>query len=187
MREHLGIPLPVVGCLRTSERIAQSIVARQPLIVRRGIDDNVRAFHHMAEIVMNDEGAADARLPAGRRPIEVVAAAPLPADIGRYARKHTRYPVDWAATLELAVGRHRGARPRRLRERRGRRDGDAAARRRHGRACTSTSCAAIPRAAVVVKNVVPTSNRVGLGFADKGRIPPRLVAAARAAAARPSS
>ena len=44
-----------------------------------------------------------------------------------------------------------------------------------------------PAAAVVVKNVVPTSNRVGLGFVDKGRIPPRLVAAARAAAARPSS
>ena len=50
VREHLGIPLPVVGCLRSSERIGQSIVARQPLIVRRGIDDNVRQFHHMAEM-----------------------------------------------------------------------------------------------------------------------------------------
>ena len=45
-----------VAC-RSSERIAQSIVARQPLIVRRGIDDNVRQFHHMAELIMNDEGA----------------------------------------------------------------------------------------------------------------------------------
>ena len=102
VREHLGIPLPVVGCLRSSERIAQSIVARQPLIARRGIDDNVRQFHHMAELIMNDEGARrrDCALDgdADRRPRP----RPLPADIGRYARKHTRYPVDWAATLELA-------------------------------------------------------------------------------------
>ncbi len=55
VRTHLGIPMPVFGALRTSERIPQSIVARQPLIVRRGVDDNVRAFHHMAELVMSED------------------------------------------------------------------------------------------------------------------------------------
>ena len=52
---------------------------------------------------MNDEGAAARACPLDGDPIEV-ATAPLPADIGRYARKHTRYPVDWAATLELTSG-----------------------------------------------------------------------------------
>ena len=64
VREHLGIPLPVVGCLRSSERIPQSIAARQPLVARRGLDDNVRAFHQMAEWVLT--GAAAPR--AGVRP-----------------------------------------------------------------------------------------------------------------------
>ena len=63
VREHLGIALPVVGCLTSSERIAQSIVARQPLTVRRGIDDNVRQFHHMAETIMNDDDAPTRECP----------------------------------------------------------------------------------------------------------------------------
>ena len=100
VREHLGIPLPVVGCLRHSERVAQSIVARQPLIVRRGIDDNVRQFHHMAETIMKDEGALTRDCALEGAPIEV-RPAPLPANISGYSRKYTRYPVDWAATLEL--------------------------------------------------------------------------------------
>src|SRR4029079_12720026 len=103
VREHLGIPLPVLGCLRGSDRIAQSIVARQPLISRRGIDDNVRQFDHMAEAIMKDEGAGERTCPLDGDPIDV-AAAPLPGNIERYARKHTRYPVDWAATLELTSG-----------------------------------------------------------------------------------
>ena len=52
---------------------------------------------------MNDEGAVARDCALDGDPIEV-ATAPLPADIGRYARKHTRYPVDWAATLELSSG-----------------------------------------------------------------------------------
>ena len=185
VREHLGIPLPVVGCLRKSERIGQSIVARQPLIVRRGIDDNVRAFHHMAEIVMNDEGAAARACPLDGDPIEV-ATAPLPADIGRYARKHTRYPVDWAATLELTSG----VTAVRVRDVSASGAGvETAMKLRVGDSGVLhlDQLSGHPAAAVVVKNVVPASNRIGLGFVDKGRIPPRLVAAARAAAARSSS
>jgi len=185
VREHLGIPLPVVGCLRKSERIGQSIVARQPLIVRRGIDDNVRAFHQIAEIVMNDEGAAARACPLDGDPIEV-APTPLPADIGRYARKHPRYPVDWAATLELATG----VTAVRVRDVSASGAGvETAMKLRVGDAGVLhlDQLSGHPAAAVVVKSIVPTSNRIGLGFVDKGRIPPRLVAAARAAAARPSS
>jgi MinD-like ATPase involved in chromosome partitioning or flagellar assembly len=185
VREHLGIPLPVVGCLRNSERVAQSIVARQPLILRRGIDDNVRQFHHMAEAIMNDDAAVARDCPLDGDPIDV-AAGPLPGDLSRYARKHVRYPVDWAGTLELATG----ATAVRVRD-------------------VSASGAAVetpvklrvgdtgilhleqlsghPSVAVVVKNVVPTSNRVGLGFANKARVPARILAAARAAPRRPTS
>src|SRR4051794_28490305 len=102
VRAHLGIPLPVVGCLKSSERIAQSVVARQPLIARRGIDGNVRQFDHMAESIMNDEGLGARNCALDGDPIDVPV-APLPAPVESYARRHTRYPVDWAASLELAT------------------------------------------------------------------------------------
>jgi MinD-like ATPase involved in chromosome partitioning or flagellar assembly len=185
VREHLGIPLPVVGCLATSERVGQSIVARQPLTVRRGIDDNVRQFHHMAEMIMNEDGDAARECPLEGDPIDVPV-APLPAAVDSYKRRNVRYPVDWAATLELATGvtavrvrdvSKSGAAvetPTKLRV------GDRAILhldQLHGH----------PAVPVVVKNVVATSNRVGLGFAERSRIPPRLVAAARAALARTRS
>jgi hypothetical protein len=180
-REHLGIPLSVIGCLQTSERVAQSIVARQPLIARRGIDDNVRQFHHMAEAIMNDEGAATRACPLDGEPIDVPA-APLPATIGSYKRKNPRYPVDWAATLELPTGvtavRVRdlslsGAAvetPTRLEV------GDVGV-------LHFDQMNGIPAIAVVVKNVVAASNRIGLGFTERGRTATRLVTAARAALA----
>ena len=185
VREHLGIPLPVVGCLRSSERIAQSIVARQPLIVRRGIDDNVRQFHHMAELIMNDEGARERDCALEGPPIDVPT-APLPADITRYARKHTRYPVDWAATLELPSG-VTAVRVRDISE-------SGAGIETATRLCIGDvgvlhldQLRGHPSAPVLVKNLVSMSNRVGLAFTERGRIPTRLVAAARAAAARPAS
>jgi MinD-like ATPase involved in chromosome partitioning or flagellar assembly len=185
VREHLGIPMPVVGCLRSSERIAQSIVARQPLIARRGIDDNVRQFHHIAETIMNDEGALQRECALDGAPIDV-RPGPLPADINRYARKYTRYPVDWAATLELPTGAT-AVRVRDVSE-----SGAAietANRLRVGDAGVLhlDQLRGHPSVPVMVKNVVATSNRVGLAFTERGRIPARLVAAARAAAARPSS
>jgi MinD-like ATPase involved in chromosome partitioning or flagellar assembly len=185
VREHLGIPLPVIGCLRSSERIAQSIVARQPLIVRRGIDDNVRQFHHMAELIMNDEGAHARECALDGAPIDV-APGPLPADIGRYARKHTRYPVDWAATLELPSG-VTAVRVRDVSE-------SGAAVETTMRLCVGDvgilhldQLRGHPSVAVTVKNLVSLSNRVGLAFTERGRTPAKLVAAARAVTARPAS
>jgi MinD-like ATPase involved in chromosome partitioning or flagellar assembly len=187
VREHLGIPLPVVACLRNSERIGQSIVARQPLIVRRGIDDNVRQFHHMAEVIMKNEGAAARDCALEGEPIAIdMATATLPAEIGRYARKNIRYPVDWAATLELASG----VTAVRIRDVSASGAGvETATRLRVGDTGTLhlDQLRGQPTVAVVVKNLVPTSNRVGLAFVDRGRGPARLVAAARAAGSRPAS
>ena len=180
VREHLGIPLPVLGCLRKSDRIAQSIVARQPLISRRGIDDNVRQFDHMAEAIMKDEGAGERTCPLDGDPIDV-AAAPLPVNIERYARKHTRYPVDWAATLELTSG-VTAVRVRDVSE-----SGlavETALRLRVGDTAVLhlDQLSGSPRVPVIVKSMVTAANRVGLAFAEKGRVTARLAAAARAAA-----
>jgi hypothetical protein len=185
VRAHLGIPLPVVGCLKSSERIAQSVVARQPLIARRGIDGNVRQFDHMAEAIMNDEGLGARNCALDGDPIDVPV-APLPAPVESYARRHTRYPVDWAASLELAT-EVTAVRVRDVSE-----SGAAietALRLRVGDTGVLhlDQIAGQPSVAVVVKSILPASNRVGLSFVDKGRTTARLAAAARAAAAHSSA
>jgi MinD-like ATPase involved in chromosome partitioning or flagellar assembly len=115
--DKLGIPIPVLASLETSPRVAESLRACQPLVARRGLDANVRAFHQMAELVLNENGlgamtssecaldAVEARAAvaavstaAGGSPSEVATA------IGAYVRKHPRVPVDWAATLQLPNG-----------------------------------------------------------------------------------
>ena len=183
VRAHLAIPLPVLGCLRGSDRIPQSIAARQPLVARRGLDDNVRAFHHMAELVMAgmatpttpcDLGGEGSSLPP----------APLPTELSSYERKHPRFPVDWAATLELP----QGATAVRVR--------DVSA---SGTAVETPLALRVgdrgilhldqldgqPALPVVVKNVMRSLRRVGLGFLESGEVTSRLVAAA--AKARPRS
>jgi len=180
VRAHLGIPLPVVGCLKSSERIAQSVVARQPLIARRGIDGNVRQFDQMAEAIMNDERLGARGCALDGDPIDVPV-APLPAPVESYARKHTRYPVDWAGSLELAT-EVTAIRVRDVSE-----SGAAietALRLRVGDTGVLhlDQIGGQPSVAVVVKSILPASNRVGLAFVEKGRATARLAAAARAAA-----
>src|SRR5206468_2835944 len=51
VREQLGIPLTSLGCLRKTGRIAQSVMMGRPLVARRGIDDDVRLFHNLAELL----------------------------------------------------------------------------------------------------------------------------------------
>jgi MinD-like ATPase involved in chromosome partitioning or flagellar assembly len=178
VRGELGIPLTALACLRQSARLAQSVAAGKPLCARRGIDDEVRVFHHLAESIMTDrpEGPTVCALD-GERP--VVAAAPLPADLGRYQRRHPRVSVDWAATLEL--------------------DGEPNAVRvcdvsESGVAIETMLPLRVGQSAllhfyqiddrlsveVAVKNVVPSLNRVGLGFVRAGTAPARLVREARA-------
>lgn len=185
VRAHLGIPLPVVGCLKNSERVAQSVVARQPLIARRGIDGNVRQFDHMAEAIMKDEGIGLQACVLDGDPVDVPV-APLPAPVESYARKHTRYPVDWAGSLELPT-EVTAVRVRDVSE-----SGAAvetALRLRVGDTGVLhlDQIPGQPRVAVVVKSVVPASNRVGLAFAEKSRATTRIAVAARAAAANSSA
>jgi len=179
VREHLGIPVPVVACLANSDRVAQSIVGRVPLAARRGMDENVAAFHRMAEWAI--AGAAMQSRECSLDGADIaVAPAPLPADLARYQRRHPRFPVDWAATLELPTGR-------------------TAVRVRDVSASGAGVEVALslpigdnavlhldqipgrPALPVQIKGVLPTLRRLGLSFVDPGDDVARLVAAAQAA------
>jgi MinD-like ATPase involved in chromosome partitioning or flagellar assembly len=176
----LGIPLPVVGCLRSSARIPQSIVSRQPLVAGRGHDDNVRAFHHLAEWVVAG-AAAPARSCLLDGPSIEVAPGPLPAALSNYERKFPRFPVDWAATLELPIGAT-AVRVRDLSESGAGIETPLALRVGDRGVVHFDQLPGQPAVAVIVKNVLPALRRVGLGFPERGPGTARLVAAAKTAA-----
>jgi MinD-like ATPase involved in chromosome partitioning or flagellar assembly len=178
VRGELGIPLTSLGCLRQSARLAQSVAAGKPLCARRGIDDEVRAFHNVAESILTERpgGPAVCALD-GERP--VVAASALPFDLGRYQRRHPRVTVDWAATLELA-GEPNAVRVCDVSE-----SGVAIETMLPLRVGDSGVLHFYQiddqlSVEVVVKNIVPSLNRVGLGFVRGGSAPARIVREARA-------
>ena len=153
------------------------------------MNDEVRAFHQLAESLMTEhEGGPATCALDGERPVMASGLpAGLPADpatdlaaqLGRYQRRHPRVIVDWAATLEI--------------------NGEPNA----VRVCdVSESGAAIETmlplspgdtgllhfyqldddlaVEVTVKNVIPSLNRIGLGFTRGGSGPARIVREARA-------
>ncbi len=183
VRGELGIPLTSLGCLRESARIVQSIAAKKPLCARRGIDDEVRAFNQIAELVVaeRDEAAPGCPLDGDTPALEP---ARLPTDLGRYQRRFPRFAVDWAATFEIA-GEPNAVRVRDVSE--------------SGAAVESTLALRVGDVGmlhfyqlddrlsveVMVKNVVPSLSRVGFGFVRPGAAAARIVAAARARLATP--
>jgi flagellar biosynthesis protein FlhG len=187
VREHLGIPVPVLGCVRGSDRVAQSVTAQRPLLARRGLDENVRVFHAMAEALMAESVASagpEDTCELGADDAPVVSPAPLPVDLRNYARLHPRYSVDWAARLVLP-DRETAVRVRdisftgaavevfsRLTA------GD------RGRLCLD-QVQGQPSLDVIVRNVVPGARRVGISFEEPGEVSARLVTAASALAAGP--
>jgi flagellar biosynthesis protein FlhG len=182
VREHLGIPLPVLGCLRGSDRIEQSVAAQRPLLTRRGLDENVRAFHSMAEALMMEGVVSDDACELGTDEPPAVEDGPLPVDLGTYVRQHPRYPVDWAARLELEGRRTEvrvldvsftGAAIEVFSDLRAGDRGSLRFEQLQGQ----------PSLEVVVKNVVSSVRRIGVSFEQPGEISSRLVAAASALAA----
>jgi hypothetical protein len=168
--------------VRGSDRIVQSVAARRPLLARRGLDDNVRAFHAMAEALMSDGTVAKSDEDACEldvdRPIDVQA-GPLPADLRSYLRKHTRFPVDWAARLEFADREtevrvldvsYSGAA---IEVFAGVHGGDVAT-------LVFDQLQGQPALPVVVRNVLPGMRRIGVAFLEPGEVSARLVAAAGA-------
>ena len=183
VRERLGIPLTALGCLQRNPRIVQAIAAGKPLLARRGLDDEVRAFHQMAEAILVESpvSGGDCALDG---PPEDVAAEPLPVELGSYERKHPRFSVDWAATLELSGGvtdvrvldvSETGAA---IETTLALRSGDTAVLRLY-------QLEGQPAVPVVVKNIIPRLGRVGLAFASGGAAVLGIVLAGRARRAVP--
>jgi len=111
-----------------------------------------------------------------------VAQGPLPVDLGTYVRQHPRYPVDWAARLELDGRRtdvrvldvsFTGAAIEAFSDLRAGDRGTLRFEQLQGQ----------PTLEVVVKNVVSSVRRIGVSFEAPGEISSRLVAAAAALAA----
>jgi flagellar biosynthesis protein FlhG len=178
VREQLGIPLTTLGCLQQSPRILQSIAARQPLLARRGLDDEVRSFHQMAESILTESPivAGDCALDG---PAEELKVEPLPVDLASYERKHPRFVVDWAATLELPGGATDvrvldiSATGAAIETTHRLHPGDTAWLRLY-------QLKGQPAVPVVVKNVVARLGRVGLGFSGGGEDLVRIVLTGRA-------
>jgi flagellar biosynthesis protein FlhG len=179
--DHLGIPLPVLGCLRGSDRVAQSVAAQRPLLARRGLDGNVRAFHVMAEALMSDGVVSDEAcdLACDDEGNADASPGPLPVDLRSYLRQYPRYPVDWAARLELDGHRtdvrvldvsFTGAAIEVFSDLRAGDRGWLHFEQLQGQ----------PAIEVVVKNVVPSVRRIGVSFDEPGEASARLVAAASA-------
>jgi MinD-like ATPase involved in chromosome partitioning or flagellar assembly len=184
VREHLGIPVPVLGCVRGSERVAASVAAQRPLLARRGLDENVRAFHAMAEALMAEGVASQSSSDACDLTVEeppAVERAPLPVDLRTYARLHPRYSVDWAAQLVLA-DRETAVRVRDV-------SYTGAALEVFARLTAGDRGRLVfdqlqgqPSLDVVVRNVVPGARRIGVSFEPAGEVSARLVTAASALA-----
>jgi hypothetical protein len=108
-----------------------------------------------------------------------VSTGPLPVDLRSYVRQHPRYPVDWAARLEIE-GRtadvrvldvsFTGVAVEVFQDLRGGDRGRLHFEQMQGQ----------PALEVVVRNVVPTVRRIGLSFEEPGETSSRLVAAASA-------
>ncbi|HVY37609.1 MAG TPA: P-loop NTPase [Polyangia bacterium] len=178
VREQLGIPLISLGCLRKTGRIAQSVMMGRPLLARRGIDDDVRLFHNLAELLAV-ESAAQSSCALDGAPGESFA-PPGPIDLGRYQRKHPRFVVDWAATLATVEG------PNAVRVRDVSESGVAVETTlKLGVGDRGALCfyqlPGQPTVEVVVRNVVPGLNRLGLAFVEGqgGDTPAELARIAR--------
>jgi MinD-like ATPase involved in chromosome partitioning or flagellar assembly len=102
VEEHLGIRLPVLGCLPINERVAESARRHRPLLAGPGMDDTVRMFHQMAEHLMSEEVSLAPACDLAGSAVGTFIDEPLPAPLGVYMRRHPRLDVNWMATLIMA-------------------------------------------------------------------------------------
>ena len=177
VEDHLGIRLPVLGCLTVDERVAESARQRRPLLTLAGVDQNVHTFHRIAEHLMSDEVFVSPACDLVPATSSAFTDEPLPAPLERYMRRHPRHAVNWMATL-LAHGR---AIPVRVIDVS---ISGAALETLPGLAAGDTAVLRLdqlpgqPLVDVRVRNVMPTLSRVGVAFATDNDVPASLVAAA---------
>jgi MinD-like ATPase involved in chromosome partitioning or flagellar assembly len=174
--DFLGIRLPVLGCLMASARLGQAGPQR-PLLARRGVDENVRLFHRMAESIVTEDVATSRACDLADATAVSVAEGPLPASLESYMRGHSRHNVDWIATIDVG-GRRTAARVTdisltgaALEVVPGLTVGDRGTLRLE-------QLPGQPAIDIVVKNLIPALRRAGVAFLASDDLPTHLVAAA---------
>ncbi len=106
-RARLAIELPVVGCVRAQERLAQIGPATRGPLRDIGLDRNGRTFLRMAEYLLHDQSpvvpSVDAPPPASGSTAGTSPGTSLMTELDRYRRKYLRHEVDWLAALRIGA------------------------------------------------------------------------------------
>jgi flagellar biosynthesis protein FlhG len=112
--DFLGTPLPLLGSLRASRLIHDSVSRRRPFAIDSEAEESNRVLRQVAEVLLRDDpephrivrqhlsdspGAADE--PTGDVPLESSGES-LPVPLDEYGRLPTRYPVSWQASLDFS-------------------------------------------------------------------------------------
>ncbi len=118
VRDFLGTPLPLLGALRASRIVHDSVNQRRPFALGSLAEENGRILREIAEgLLREDPGPLravrhrldDVRASAaepGDEPAPIAAAdPPLPSPLNEYSRQPPRYPVAWRAQVEIAGSR----------------------------------------------------------------------------------
>jgi MinD-like ATPase involved in chromosome partitioning or flagellar assembly len=95
----LKISMPVIGCVRASDRIARSVADGRPLLLGGGVDENVDAFHLMAEALLKEDATAASACDLGEPDGLPDGGGELPESLELHRRRYPRHEVDWIGTL----------------------------------------------------------------------------------------
>lgn len=106
MADFLQISVPVLGHLRASRRVHDSVTRRRPFLLDAVDDENARSIRRIAEsLLLEPIAPADGVRLAAEAPRPEVEAAPLPASLAAFMRASTRYSVDWPGRFERGTDR----------------------------------------------------------------------------------
>jgi flagellar biosynthesis protein FlhG len=104
VRDFLGIEAPVLGALRASRRIHDSINAGRPFLLDARGEESAETLRQMARTLL--EAPVPRAEPPRPAPVAILPAAgvPLPVTLDRYHRASERFPVECEATLVAPGG-----------------------------------------------------------------------------------
>lgn len=109
-RDFLGLEVPVLGCLRASRRVHDSVSDGRPYLLHAGVEGDecaatLRAVARvLQEAPLPGHAAAEDGYAGPAAPREPARAASLPVAVSAYERAYERHPVDLGATLVYPGG-----------------------------------------------------------------------------------
>lgn len=106
--DFLGVDTPVIGMLRASRKIHDSVQSRRPYLLEAAAEESAVALRQIARsLLQTDVGALRlARQATEERECHADESRqePLPAPLESYSRAHERFPIRCKATLIFAAG-----------------------------------------------------------------------------------